>query len=141
MESGTTLSDHIKARRKQLGISQSAAARKAGVHRQTWLAWEAGKSAPEEYNYFKIDHAMDWVKGRGVDSIMSGKDPVLIETRPVPRYPPEIYERVIRDDTERRIMALLGASEEYRWRVIRILRENAYDAQRSRDDDAQRRLA
>jgi transcriptional regulator with XRE-family HTH domain len=41
-----TLGQRIKMQRKRLGLSTAAAARRAGVTRDTLAAWEAGTSTP-----------------------------------------------------------------------------------------------
>jgi transcriptional regulator with XRE-family HTH domain len=41
-----TLGQRIKLQRKRLGLSTAAAARRAGVTRDTLAAWEAGTSTP-----------------------------------------------------------------------------------------------
>jgi transcriptional regulator with XRE-family HTH domain len=41
-----TLGQRIKSQRKRLGLSTSAAARRAGVTRDTLAAWETGSSTP-----------------------------------------------------------------------------------------------
>lgn len=135
-----TLGWWLDERRGELGLTWEQVAERAGVSVQT--IFRAINGTPMRTTTRKgIERALEWASG-SIDEIERGGSPTVLVASPAPpRYPAEIYERVIRDDTERRIMAERGANEDYKWRVIRILRENAYDAQRSRDDDAQRRLA
>lgn len=76
MESGMTLGEQIATRRKALGISGSEAARRAGVHRLTWRAWEQNTSEPEDYNHDRIEKVLGWAPGSVVDA-RAGKQPTI----------------------------------------------------------------
>lgn len=125
-------------RRAELRMTWDDVAEAAGIKSRVTL-WNVRRGGRmNTTTRVGIEQALRWKAG-SLEDIDDGREPTSADqSQP---YPAEIYERVIRDDTERRIMAERGANEDYKWRVIRILRENAYDAQRSRDDDAQRRLA
>ena len=72
------LGGYIAERRRQLGLSQSRAATKAGVSRTSWVAWEKGTATPEDYNHVKIERALQWQPG-SVDAILAGGDPTPIQ--------------------------------------------------------------
>lgn len=73
----------IQQRRAELGLSMSAAARLAEVHRLTWRAWEKGDSTPEDYNYVKIEKAMEWQPG-SVAALIQGRPPETRRALPDP---------------------------------------------------------
>jgi transcriptional regulator with XRE-family HTH domain len=73
------LSGEIQRCRGELGLSMSAAARAAGVHRLTWRAWEKGESTPEDYNYANIERALQWAPNT-VAALIEGRRPA---TNPV----------------------------------------------------------
>lgn len=65
-------------------LSQAVAARDAGVHRQTWRAWERNDWVPEEYNHVGIERALRWQPG-SVAAILAGGGPTPdedVEARP-----------------------------------------------------------
>lgn len=62
------------ARREQLAISQSRAAKLANVSRTTWVNWEQGNSAPERFNYTKIERPLKWEPG-SVQAVLDGHEP------------------------------------------------------------------
>lgn len=69
-----TLGQQIATRRKDQRLSVSEAARRAGVHRLTWTAWESGKAAPVEHRYAAIESTLSWARG-SVESIQNGGEP------------------------------------------------------------------
>lgn len=71
-----SLGEHVAARRNLLGISQSRAAKLAGVSRTTWITWERDTATPEDYNHIHIERVLDWVPG-SVKSIFAGGQPTL----------------------------------------------------------------
>jgi transcriptional regulator with XRE-family HTH domain len=110
------LQDWIKTRRTSLGLSQVAAAsacitpaRRKGVHRQTWRAWEQGEAVPEEFNFVGIEAALRWTAG-SVAAILAGGDPTPLEE--------EEAEPLLFDDTERDLWAVEGLPEAMKWEVI-----------------------
>lgn len=78
MTSGMALGDYIRTRRKQLRLSVSEAARRAGVHRVTWNSWESGKSEPGDYNHAAIEAVLQWQDG-GMDRLKRGEVPELLK--------------------------------------------------------------
>ncbi|MEO6086062.1 MAG: helix-turn-helix transcriptional regulator [Umezawaea sp.] len=71
------LSQQIAKHRKALKISGSEAARRAGVHRLTWSAWEKGSADPEEHNYARIEETLCWTPG-DVVRVRQGQAPTVI---------------------------------------------------------------
>jgi len=72
MESASTktLGQRIKARRKQLGMSASALARRAGVTRDTLHAWETGQSEPRANKLLMLAGVL----GTNVGWLMEGSE-------------------------------------------------------------------
>ncbi|GHF31138.1 hypothetical protein GCM10017786_76090 [Amycolatopsis deserti] len=61
-------------------------------------------------------------------AILEGNPPPpTVAERPEPTYPPDLYERELKTETERQIMAVKGEREESKWKIIFALREQAYD--------------
>ena len=59
-EAGADLAgDHIRERRKELGLSQQALAKSVGVSRQTIISMEQGNYAPSVYLALKVASALD----------------------------------------------------------------------------------
>lgn len=98
MDSSVTFGEELTVRRKQTGLSQSAAARKAGVARGTWRAWEKGESEPFDYNYANIEHAMGWQAGSVELAISKHRKPVVAPRR--------IDVDRLRDQTEKDMWAM-----------------------------------
>lgn len=137
VQSPVTFGEVLTARRKQLGLSQSAAARKASVDRMTWRAWEEDRSTPQDYNYVKIEHALEWEPGSVEAKLSQGRTPEPAQSR---------AERdELRDETEQQMWAIGkegGLSEDHIWLRIyqrRTLRERRIEREESRarrDDTA-----
>lgn len=76
-----TLGGHIRARRTQLGLSQVEAARRAGVTRATWCAWEsddpARSAVPDDRNHRLIEEFCDWEPG-SVVAVLDGGAPTPV---------------------------------------------------------------
>lgn len=69
------LHEHLAERRQQLRISQTEAARRAGIKsRMTWWEWEKGRRLPYDYNHAGIEDAMAWEPG-SVRAIQEGQMP------------------------------------------------------------------
>ncbi|HEV2780378.1 MAG TPA: hypothetical protein VGX25_13395 [Actinophytocola sp.] len=107
---GITLGTRITARRDDLGLSMSAAARSAGVNRLTWRAWEKDMSVPESYNHVKIERVLRWERG-SVAEVLNGRPPVELADE-------ADSQPDLRDETEREIWAITELSEEVRWAYI-----------------------
>lgn len=65
----------MRTRREQLALSQNRAAKLARASRTTWINWEKDVSAPERFNYVRIEDVLAWEAG-SVQAIMEGRDPV-----------------------------------------------------------------
>jgi transcriptional regulator with XRE-family HTH domain len=70
---GPDLAGAITARREELGLSKSAAARAAGVSRPAWDAWENG-TIPYDSNWATIERALQWERG-SIRAILNGGTP------------------------------------------------------------------
>jgi transcriptional regulator with XRE-family HTH domain len=70
---GQDLAGAMTARRIELGLSQSAAARSAGVSRPTWAGWE-NTTKPYDSNYAAIERVLQWERG-SVSAVLAGHDP------------------------------------------------------------------
>lgn len=69
------LANAIEARRKELGLSLSAAARAAGgMDRGTWTAAERGTRDTEDYIYAAIERALQWLPG-SAQAVLAGGQP------------------------------------------------------------------
>jgi transcriptional regulator with XRE-family HTH domain len=53
----------LTERRTALRLTKTEAARRAGVGRMTWWAWEEGRRRPYDANYVGIEDAMEWPSG------------------------------------------------------------------------------
>lgn len=60
----------VRERRLKLGLSVRAAAKKAGVDRNTWMSVEDGSRTLSDRNYAKFESALDWPDGT-IDSRMN----------------------------------------------------------------------
>lgn len=94
------LSRLVAARRKDLGLSVSAAARAAGINRATWSALERGERDTEEYLYSGIERAIAWAAG-SIGVILAGGDPRPLTVTREPILDVEAQLRKIRDNPER----------------------------------------
>lgn len=91
------LTELVKNRRKGQRLSLSAAARAAGINRDTWTDFENGTRRLREYNYAGIERALDWEPG-SIDSILAGGDPKPMKGRPQHAMPgdDELVEEIER---------------------------------------------
>lgn len=67
-----TLGGRIERRRKHLGLSVAEAARRAGVTRTTWHAWEKDTSIPDDRNHRLIEDFCEWEPG-SVVAVLEGR--------------------------------------------------------------------
>jgi transcriptional regulator with XRE-family HTH domain len=125
MSDAATFGEKLTARRKQLSLSQSAAARKAGVDRMTWRAWELDKSTPQDYNDVRIEHTMKWAPG-SVRAMLRGGDPTYIEA-------PSRTEDEPLDDAERELWALKYLTVDEIRMYVRIHRDMVAREKTERD--------
>src|SRR5438445_2109735 len=99
------LAGTMQARRRELGLSQSRAAKLADVTRSTWVNWETGAAVPYDSNYVKIERALGWEPG-SVYAILGGGQPqplraesalaaLPIDPAALERYDPADREMVI----------------------------------------------
>ncbi|MFF8997079.1 hypothetical protein ACF1GW_30905 [Streptomyces achromogenes] len=70
------LAKHVKAHRLELYPSRLAAARAAGISKDTWQRVEEGEEVRES-TYAKVDRALGWVTGSCV-AIADGGEPAFI---------------------------------------------------------------
>lgn len=96
-------------RRKRRGMSQSAAARAAGVSRTAWVAWEKDAARPEDFNHVKIERALRWQTG-SVTAALTGRAATPLEDDDQADPPP--FELI--DKTEREIWLIDELSPEQR---------------------------
>lgn len=76
----------IFERRRQLTLSVSAAAKAAGIHRNTWAALERGERETEDYIFGGVERALRWKTG-SVDAILAGGNPAQNDEKPSPANP------------------------------------------------------
>lgn len=117
MESGLTLGKQMSSWRHELGVSASAAARSAGVHRLTWRAWEHDEAVPETYNHVRIERTLRWRAG-SVAAALAGK-PVVLDTGPE-----------LRDEAERQIWAVKAVPQDEKLMYIDMHRARLEQAAR-----------
>lgn len=72
------LGEAMEARRGQLRLSVSAAARRAGLARDTWEKVEAGKQKPYKTTQSGIEEPLRWAPG-SVAALMEGGDAIPID--------------------------------------------------------------
>lgn len=75
---GPDLAGAIIARREELGLSKSAAARLAGVSRPAWDSWESG-TVPFDSKWASIERALQWERG-SIRAILAGGAPTVRPT-------------------------------------------------------------
>jgi transcriptional regulator with XRE-family HTH domain len=83
---GPDLAGAITARRIELGLSQSEAARRAGVSRPAWIAWE-NDTRPQDQNYATIERTLEWERG-SITAVLAGREPVARQGERTPPAPP-----------------------------------------------------
>lgn len=80
------LGELASRRRRELGLSVSAAARAAHIDRATWAGMERSGRRTEAYNYAGIERALAWEPG-SVDQILAGGEPTPVSRRPATQEP------------------------------------------------------
>ncbi|MFI6302117.1 helix-turn-helix domain-containing protein [Amycolatopsis thailandensis] len=68
------LSQLVQERRRELGLSVRAAAKKAGVDRNTWASVEDGSRTLQDRNYTKFEQALE-LPGGTIDAYARGVQP------------------------------------------------------------------
>lgn len=68
----------ITERRTALGLSVSAAASNAGIHRTTWTALEKGERETESYVFGPVERILRWRAG-SIESALRGGTPTVVE--------------------------------------------------------------
>lgn len=63
------LARRVRQRRMELGLSVRAAAKVAGIDRDTWSKLEDGTRATQDRNYNAIERTLEWPQGE-IDSIL-----------------------------------------------------------------------
>lgn len=66
----------MKQRRTEKRLSQSAAAKLAGISRPVWASIESGTSNSYETTYVGVEEALDWATGSCV-AVRGGGEPAL----------------------------------------------------------------
>jgi len=69
-------------RREELGLSQEAAAQRAGVSFSTWRNWERSRTCPNLASYLSLAKALHWSIGQVQDAVR------VIETHKLNRHSP-----------------------------------------------------
>jgi hypothetical protein len=72
------LATAVKKRRLELYPSRLAAAKAAGVSKDTWRKVEEGDPAVRETSYAKMDQALHWMVG-SCTTILTGGEPVAVD--------------------------------------------------------------
>jgi len=103
----------MRQRREEIALSQSEAARQAGVRRGAWVSWEKQGVTPERHRYVLIERTLKWEPG-SVEAILEGgkPQPARVEHSPPGRLP--IDERALAryEPADRElILAVIRAAE------------------------------
>lgn len=104
MRDTARLAAQVRAWRTRRRLSLRAAARHAGVRRETWERWEAG-SLPRDSHYAAIQHTLGWEEG-SVEAVLGGGNPTPVDR--ISYVDPETGE-VYADTVERRLWELWPA--------------------------------
>lgn len=103
----------MRQRREGLALSQSEAARQAGVRRGAWVSWEKQGVTPERHRHVLIERVLEWEPG-SVEAILEGHEPrpVRHEHSPPLRLlmNPEVLNRLEPADREA-VLAVIRAAE------------------------------
>jgi DNA-binding XRE family transcriptional regulator len=91
-----TLGGHIEGRRRQLGLTQTAAARQAGVSRKTWRNWESDLKTPYDSNHRIIEEFCEWQPG-SVAAVLEGRAPTLLRIASVTPIRPGLAHAALDD--------------------------------------------
>lgn len=129
----TTLGTRMEQRRKELEISQSGAARSAGVSRSAWIAWEKDTAEPEKHNHAKISRALRWTT-ESVEAALAGEEPTPLPAAtvtPLPPGPGSASDLPPDDDFVRELRAQSNVPAEFIDTLVR-----AYWADRAKEDRA-----
>ncbi len=73
----TRLADVVRARRTELRTSVRAAAKQAGIARDTWIGLEEATRRTAEINYAGIEDTLQWARG-SIQLILDGGEPVPV---------------------------------------------------------------
>jgi hypothetical protein len=77
----------ISRRRNELSLSLTAAAKAAGIHRDTWTGLERAERTTEPYIYGRFERVLGWSPG-SIERILAGGDPELLSSTRPPTNPP-----------------------------------------------------
>ena len=127
----------IRARRRELRLSERQAATRAGVARNTWAAAEEGARQPAERSVAGIEVALRWATG-SVDQILAGGKPTPQEDQPEAAPPPSLPAGFDLDAEITRA-AHLDVSPQTRLTIIRRLIDLYEEAQAERQAAAEQR--
>lgn len=118
----------VAERRRALGLSISAAARRAGINRATWTAVEEATRDTEVYNYGLIEKVLGWTPG-SIDKVLNGRAPSIVDT-----HVEVSSEQDLDDEAIIKVMQSDRIPEDQKRRIVAILIED-------REREKQRRLA
>lgn len=120
------LAKRVKAHRLELFPSRLAAARAAGISKDTWQRVEDGEEVRES-TYAKIDKVLGWAVGSCI-LITTGGEPVLAaESSASAAAAPRLSEEDVREAAYKAAMAKLpdapiGAVREFADELVKVLR-------------------
>lgn len=137
VEPRARLAQAIRSRRQQLRLTQSEAAIRAGVMRNTWIGAESGGRATQGRHYAGIETALGWASG-SIDAILAGGDPAPGDPLPEALPPQHLDEPFDLDEELERIQAL-DLPAHLRLRLMR--RMTQFYAQAQAEQRAQRKAA
>lgn len=82
-----SLGARIAEYRRHLGLSQAEAARRAGVTRNTWRAWETDAKTPDDRNHKLIEDFCEWEPGSVADVLDRRAPTPMHRASVIPLYP------------------------------------------------------
>ncbi|MBC2903210.1 helix-turn-helix domain-containing protein [Streptomyces cupreus] len=129
------LARRVKAHRLELFSSRLAAARAAGISKDTWQRVEEGEEVRES-TYAKIDRVLGWAVGSCI-LIAAGGEPVLADEAPAAAaVAPRLSEEDVREAAYKAAMAKLpdapiGAVQAFAEELVKVLRSTG-----AMEDDA-----
>ena len=126
------LAKEVASRRRELSLSTSEAARRAGNNRATWAAVEAGRT-PHDFTRAGIERALGWAAG-SVDVVLHGGSPAVATParQAQPDSPPPDSDEWVRVEIER--IKGLPISLETKKAVIRAVIDMVVEGARPPDE-------
>lgn len=124
------LGSRIRQRREEIALSQSEAARQAGVRRGAWVSWENQGVTPERHRYVLIERVLKWEPG-SVEAVLEGGKPrpARVEHSPPNRLPIDEKALARYEPADRElILAVIRAAE------ARATRRHPEEGKQQRED-------